>query len=185
MSLIEITAIMASIVGVLFSMAKKSQAWVCNIIASGLYSYVFYQNSLYSDMELQGFFILMALYGWWNWSRADQDWVPERSSLRALLGGVAVALLFGMGSGYLHQQYFSSVSFPFLDATLTGLSIWGTWLATRRKIENWIVWIGVDIVYVGMYLNKGLYGTAALYGLFILLALKGYIDWLKPLKNRV
>ena len=184
MSPIEILAIIASLGGVVISMAKKSLAWVCNIIASGLYGYVFYQNGLYSDMELQGFFILMAIYGWWTWSRSEPDWVPEKTSLRTLLAGLLVALLFGAGSGFLHQQYFTSVSFPFLDATLTGLSIYGTWLATRRKIENWIVWIGVDIVYVGMYLNKGLWGTAALYGVFIALALKGYIDWLKPLKNR-
>lgn len=184
MSPIEILAIIASLGGVLLSMAKKSLAWVCNIIASGLYGYVFYQNGLYSDMELQGFFILMAIYGWWTWSRSEPDWVPEKSSLQDLFTGLAVALLFGAGSGFLHQHYFLSVSFPFLDATLTGLSIYGTWLATRRKIENWIVWIGVDIVYVGMYVNKGLWGTAALYLVFIALALKGYIDWLKPLKNR-
>ena len=184
MSPMEILAIIASLGGVLLSMAKKSLAWVCNIVASGLYGYVFWQNNLYSDMELQGFFILMALYGWWTWSRSEKDWVPERSSYKALWAGLMVALLFGMGSGFLHQQYLTSVSFPFLDATLTGLSIYGTWLATRRKIENWIVWIGVDIVYVGMYVNKGLWGTAALYAVFIVLAIKGYIDWLKPLKNR-
>ena len=184
MSSIEILAIIASLGGVLLSVAKKSLAWVCNIIASGLYGYVFYQNGLYSDMELQGFFIVMALYGWWTWSQSEQNWVPEKSSLQALLVGLVVALLFGAGSGFLHQRYFPSVSFPFLDATLTGLSIYGTWLATQRKIENWIVWIGVDIVYVGMYLNKGLYGTAALYGVFIVLASKGYIDWLKHLKDR-
>ena len=182
MSPIEIAAIIASLGGVVLSMAKKSIAWVCNIIASGLYGYVFYQNGLYSDMELQGFFILMALYGWWSWSRSELDWVPEKSSLRALFGGLAVALLFGAGSGFLHLQYFTSVSFPFLDATLTGLSILGTWLATRRKIENWIVWIGVDIVYVGMYVQKALWGTAALYLVFIILAVKGYIDWRKYLK---
>ena len=135
-------------------------------------------------MELQGFFILMAAYGWWTWSTSELDWVPEKSSLRALLIGLMVALLFGAGSGLLHQQYFPSVSFPFLDATLTGLSILGTWLATRRKIENWIVWIVVDIAYVGMYATKELWGTAALYLVFIILALKGYLDWLKPLKNR-
>ena len=184
MSQIEILAIIASLGGVLFSMAKKSLAWMCNIIASGLYGYVFYQNGLYSDMELQGFFILMAAYGWWTWSKSELDWVPEKSSLRALLIGLMVALLFGAGSGLLHQQYFPSVSFPFLDATLTGLSILGTWLATRRKIENWIVWIVVDIAYVGMYVHKELWGTAALYLVFIILALKGYLDWLKPLKNR-
>jgi nicotinamide mononucleotide transporter len=184
MSAIEICAIIASVSGVLLSMAKKSLAWLCNIVASGLYGFVFYQNGLYSDMELQGFFILMAAYGWWTWSRSELDWKPERASKAQISGGLLVALLFGAGSGFLHQQYFTSVSFPYLDATLTGLSILGTWLATRRKIENWIIWVSVDIVYVGMYLSKGLWETAVLYGVFIVLALKGYTDWLKTLKNR-
>ncbi|WP_395616916.1 nicotinamide riboside transporter PnuC [Aquirufa sp.] len=183
MSLVEILAIIASLAGVFLSMAKKSAAWICNIIASGLYGYVFWQNGLYSDMELQGFFILMALYGWWTWSRAEQNWKPERASNSQLMGGLAIALLFGAGSGFLHLNYFPSVSFPFLDASLTGLSIYGTWLATRRKIENWLVWIVVDIAYVGMYATKELWGTAALYLVFIILAIKGYLDWLKPLKN--
>ena len=182
--MIEAAGIITSILGVYFSSQRKSIAWVWNIIASGIYMYVFYMARLYSDMELQGFFILMAVYGWWTWSRSAQDWTPEKSSLKTLAGGLTIALLFGMGSGYVHQHYFPSVSFPFVDATLTGLSIYGTWLATQRKIENWLVWIGVDIVYVGMYANKDLWGTAALYLAFVVLALKGYIDWLKPLKNR-
>ena len=63
MSLVEILAIIASLAGVFLSMAKKSAAWICTIFASGLYGYIFWQNGLYSDMELQGFFILMAIYG--------------------------------------------------------------------------------------------------------------------------
>jgi nicotinamide mononucleotide transporter len=184
MSVLEILAILASVAGVLFSMARKSLAWPSNIIASGLYSYIFCQSGLYSDMELQGFFILMALYGWWNWSRSEQDWNPEKSSFLPLGIGLMVALFFGAGSGYLHRLYFPSVSFPYLDATLTGLSIFGTWLASQRKIENWLVWMGVDFIYVGMYINKGLWGTALLYFAFIILATKGYLDWSKSLKNR-
>ena len=184
MSSIEIFAILASLAGVILSMGRKSLAWLFNILASGLYGYIFWQSGLYSDMELQVFFILMAAYGWWSWSQSEADWKPERASKAQISGGLLVALLFGAGSGYLHTVYFSSVSFPYLDATLTGLSMYGTWLATQRKIENWIIWVGVDIVYVGMYLSKGLWGTALLYGVFILLAIKGYLDWHKPLKNR-
>jgi nicotinamide mononucleotide transporter len=184
MSSVEILAIIASLAGVILSMERKSLAWLCNIIASGLYGYIFWRSGLYSDMELQGFFILMAAYGWWNWSQSEAGWKPEKSPYLPLLKGLMIALLFGAGSGYLHTLYFRSVSFPYLDATLTGLSIYGTWLATKRKIENWIVWIIVDFAYVGMYLSKGLWGTAVLYGVFILLAFKGYLDWHKQLKDR-
>ena len=184
MSSVEILAIIASLAGVFFSMARLNIAWPCNIFASGLYGYIFWQNGLYSDMELQGFFILMAAYGWWNWSQSEDNWKPEKTSFLPLVIGLFFALLFGAGSGYLHLIYFPSVSFPFLDASLTGLSILGTWLATQRKLENWLVWIGVDIVYLGIYLNKGLWGTAALYGVFVLLAIKGYRDWRKQLIDR-
>ena len=184
MSSIEILAIIASLAGVILSMGRKSLAWLCNILASGLYGYIFWQSGLYSDMELQGFFILMAAYGWWNWSQSEADWKPEKSSYLPLFIGLMIALLFGVGSGYLHLRYFPAVSFPFLDATLAGLSIYGTWLATKRKIENWIVWIIVDFAYVGMYLSKGLWGTAVLYGVFIILAIKGYVDWHKHLKDK-
>jgi len=184
MSSVEILAIIASLAGVILSMGRKSLAWLCNILASGLYGYIFWQSGLYSDMELQVFFILMAAYGWWNWSQSEVNWKPERASKAQISGGLLIALLFGAGSGYLHTLYFPTVSFPYLDATLTGLSIYGTWLATKRKIENWIVWIIVDLAYVGMYLSKELWGTAVLYGVFILLAIKGYVDWRKQLKDR-
>jgi nicotinamide mononucleotide transporter len=184
MSSIEILAIIASLAGVILSMGRKSLAWLCNILASGLYGYIFWKSGLYSDMELQGFFILMAAHGWWNWSQSEVNWNPERASKAQISGGLLIALLFGAGSGYLHTLYFPTVSFPYLDATLTGLSIYGTWLATKRKIENWIVWIIVDLAYVCMYLSKGLWGTAVLYGVFILLAIKGYVDWRKQLKDR-
>ena len=72
MSPIEILAIIASLGGVVLSMAKKSLAWVCNIIASGLYGYIFYQNGLYSDMELQGFFIAMGIYGFYQWRKEEK-----------------------------------------------------------------------------------------------------------------
>ena len=87
MSTIEILAILAALGGVILSMAKKSAAWICNILASGLYGYVFWGNGLYSDMELQGFFILMALYGWWTWSRSERNWKPEGARLGQLITG--------------------------------------------------------------------------------------------------
>ncbi|MEY2636821.1 MAG: hypothetical protein RLZZ197_1297 [Bacteroidota bacterium] len=117
MSSVEILAIIASLAGVILSMGRKSLAWLCNILASGLYGYIFWQSGLYSDMELQGFFILMAAYGWWNWSQSEADWKPEKSPYLPLFIGLMVALLFGAGSGYLHTLYFPSVSFPYLDAT--------------------------------------------------------------------
>jgi nicotinamide mononucleotide transporter len=98
-----------------------------------------------------------------------------------LIIGLLASLVFGGISGYLHQRYAPNVSFPYLDACLTGLSIWGTYLAAKRKIENWVLWILVDFVYIGMYMQKGIPGTSALYGLFICMAFYGYRSWQKKM----
>jgi nicotinamide mononucleotide transporter len=70
-----------------------------------------------------------------------------------------------------------------LDGVLAGLSVWATWLSTKKKIANWIVWIGVDLMYIGLYAQKEMWGTACLYAVFIGLAWKGYREWSITLKS--
>jgi nicotinamide mononucleotide transporter len=89
--------------------------------------------------------------------------------------------MFGIISGFLHQKYTSNASFPYLDATLTGSSIWGTWLAANKKIENWWVWILADLIYIGMYFQKDLYVTGCLYLIFVVFAIQGLISWKKKM----
>jgi nicotinamide mononucleotide transporter len=92
-----------------------------------------------------------------------------------------IALLYGLVAGYLHERYTTQVKNPYWDACLAGLSILGTFWAAQRKIENWILWILVDIAYVGMYIVNGLHGTAALYAIYIILAIYGWTSWYKKL----
>ncbi|MHA8050738.1 nicotinamide riboside transporter PnuC [Aquirufa sp. ROCK-SH2] len=176
---IEIAGIISSILGVYFSIQQKSIAWLWNIIASLLFGLLFFQIGLYSDAELQGFFILMAVFGWIKWAKNSEEWIPENSSKKEIAAGLLFTICFGLISGFLHQSYSQNVSLPYLDASLTGLSIWGTWLAARKKTENWYVWIIADTIYVGMYIQKGLIGTSILYLIFIALAVKGLISWKK------
>jgi len=178
---VEWAGIVCSLLGVYFSAKQARIAWIWNIIASAMYGYLFYGLGLFSDMELQGFFILMALFGFFKWTRVNAKWIPEKSTRKEIWLGILASLVFGGISGFLHQKYVPNVSFPFLDACLTGFSIWGTYLAAKRKIENWWVWILVDMVYIGMYLQKGIPGTSALYGLFILMAFYGFHSWQKKM----
>jgi len=176
---IEIIGIFSSILGVYYSIQQKSISWLWNILASILFGLLFFQIGLYSDAELQVFFILMALFGWIKWKNKETNWIPQHSSQLSILVGICFTVGFGCLSGYLHQSYAKNVSLPYWDASLTGLSIWGTWLAANKKIENWYVWILADMIYVGMYIQKGLYGTSLLYLLFVALAFQGLISWRK------
>jgi nicotinamide mononucleotide transporter len=179
--MIEASGVIASMLGVYFSSQRKSSAWVWNIIASSIYMYVFFKAGLYSDMELQGIFILMAVYGLYQWNQVEATWKPSKNSLIQIILGLLAAGLYGIVAGYLHVIFTSQVKAPYWDATLTGMSILGTYWAAQRKIENWILWIFVDIAYVGMYLDNRLWGTAALYTVFICMAIFGWLSWRKQL----
>jgi nicotinamide mononucleotide transporter len=180
--MIEAAGIVTSLLGVYYSSQRKSIAWVWNIIASGIYMYVFYMARLYSDMELQGVFILMAMYGLYEWKQVQTAWKPEQNSWTQNFVGLALAGCYGIIAGYLHDRFSTQVKSPYWDATLTGLSMLGTYWAAQRKIENWILWICVDLAYVGMYLVNGLRGTAALYLVFVFMAIYGWISWHNKLK---
>ncbi len=180
--MIEIVGMISSLLGVYFSTQRHWIAWVWNIIASSIYMYVFYQAGLYSDMELQGIFILMGLYGLYQWRTAESAWKPEKSSSTFILISLMIAGIYGMAAGYLHENYTENAQNPYWDASLTGLSFIGTYWASKRRIENWILWIFVDCAYVLMYIVNGLEWTAGLYGVFILMAIRGWIQWHKELK---
>jgi nicotinamide mononucleotide transporter len=164
---LEYAGIATALLGIFYSIKQNKIAWIWNFIASFIYGILFYQVGLYSDMELQGVFMAMALYGFVQWNRPIQF-------------GIGGSLIFGFVSGYFHREI-PNVSLPFLDATLTGFSIWGTYLAAKRKIENWMVWMFVDILYIGVYIYKGMNGTAILYSVFLLFAFRGFYAWRKKL----
>ncbi|CAM4227873.1 hypothetical protein EWU23_10110 [Cytophagaceae bacterium 50C-KIRBA] len=179
----EFSGIICSILGVYFSIQQHLAAWIWNILGSLLFGILFYQHGLYSDMELQGFFIAMGLYGFYQWRKEDSHWKAEKSSTPLLIWGILFSLSYGMVVGFLHTRLTHWVSFAYLDATLTGLSIFGTWLAINKKIENWILWIIIDIIYVLMYIQKELWGTSLLYTLFIFLAIRGLYQWKNSLRS--
>ena len=181
--MIEWIGVGTALLGVLFSMRRHWMAWVWNIISSGVYLVVFYGQQLYADMELQGLFIVLGVFGLFSWNRSEENWRAEHTHFKSICIGVLFSMAFGLGLGFLHQHYVTDVSFPYLDGALAGFSVWATWLAAKKKIANWLVWIGVDVMYVGLYIQKEMWGTACLYALFIGLAYKGYRDWSNTLKS--
>lgn len=179
----EFSGIICSLLGVYYSIQQQLAAWIWNILGSILFGILFFQHGLYSDMELQGFFIVMGLYGFYQWRKEEENWKAEKSNWQSLILGISFSLAYGLIVGYLHSRLTHLVSFAYVDASLTGLSIFGTWLAINKKIENWILWIIIDIIYVLMYIQKALWGTSALYILFIFLAIRGLYQWKKSLKS--
>lgn len=143
---------------------------------------LFFEKRLYADFGLQFLYIALALQGWYLWlyggTNRTELHVTRASRSDALQ--TAVLVLVGLPALMLYLQKINGAA-PFLDALITVLSVVAQVLLNRKRLENWFVWMAVDVVSVGLFLSKGLYLTAFLYTLFFVLCLRGYREWrLKP-----
>lgn len=151
-----------------------------------LYFFVFLQAKLYSDMLLQPFFFAVQVYGWWNWVRSRQESGEvrvETLSLRDRLLWAAATVAASMAWG-MAMHRFTDAAYPFIDAFVAGASVSAQILLARRKLENWLVWILVDIVAIGLYWSRGLQWTAGLYCLLLMLCIAGFVDWRRKLAEQ-
>ena len=144
-----------------------------------LYALVFYRARLYSDTLLQGFFFAANLYGWQQWlaGRSDNGVVAVRTlSGRARMGWLAAILVLTLGWGTLMHRLTDAAA-PYWDASIAMGSVAAQILLAKRYVDNWPLWVAVDVAAIGLYVVKDLPLTAALYGLFLILACLGWREW--------
>jgi nicotinamide mononucleotide transporter len=178
-SILEIIASVLGVANIILIIRRNIWNYPFALVMVALFGFIFYGAKLYSDAGLQVFFFAVNLYGWWAWSRsrADEgDIVVERLSgigrLLWIVGSLIAIALWGM-----FMAANTDASYPYWDAAVAMLSVAAQILMTRRYIENWHWWIVVNGISVPLYLTKGLYLTTGLYGLFLILAVLGLIEW--------
>lgn len=144
-----------------------------------LIGFVVFEARLYSDALLQAFFVAANCYGWLNWLRSREragEVTVERMSgaSRAAwaIGWVIATIAWGAA-----MHLFTNASYPWWDAAIAIASVAGQLLMAQRRIENWLIWIAVDLASVPLYLAKGLYLFAGLYVIYLALACWGLFDW--------
>ena len=147
----------------------------------GLYIFVFYEERLYAEAALQVFFILAQLWGWRLWlkvggedNRVPVRWLDGMSRAVWLMVTAAVSVNLGWA---MHQ--FTNAVLPYADAGIAGASVAAQILLAYRRIENWLIWIAIDIASILLYIDRGLYPTAGLYGGFLVLSLIGLKEWIE------
>ena len=153
-------------------------------IANFIFSIVlFYNSRLYGDMSLQFVFIIVSLYGWWNWvyGAKDRAELPvTRVASAAMMVLLAATVVMTLVFHYVLQTYTPSTT-PWPDAVTTALSLTAIYMQSRKWIENWVVWIIADVLYIGLYIYKHLNLYAVLYVLFMGMCVAGYVEWRKSL----
>ncbi len=179
---LELAAFVLSLWMVERNLRVNPLAWPLAMLASALYGLLFLHHRLYGEAGLQLVFIVAAAWGWWQWlhgHEADGSQLRVHRLRRAqrwqLLLAVAAAWpLFG-----LLLRHYTDSDVPFLDALPTVGSLAGQVLLARKRVENWLVWLAVNVVSVGLFAVKGLWLTVLLYSLFALLSVVGWRAWLR------
>ncbi len=179
MRFVEAAAVVLTLLSVIFQIYENIWGWPTTIAGVALYAIVFHHERLYADMGLQGVYIALGIYGWYEWLHGGEAH-SERKVSNAPRNVQAIAYFVGAVASIILAiilRRTTNAALPFVDSTLTSYSLVAQWLMTRKYIENWIVWIAVDVVYVGMFIFKRLYMTAGLYFVFMFLCVRGYLEW--------
>lgn len=181
MSELEIAAVVISFWGIWLTAKRRMLCWPVNLLACALYFKLFLDVRLYSDMTLQALFGLAILYGWFCWLRGERDsgnvLVEPLSPLRAA-AGLASGAVGAIAIGWFTSRY-TNAALPWMDSALSSFSLVAQYWTARRHAASWLLWITVDVLYVGMFAFKDLWPTAGLYAAMVGLAVMGYRRWSK------
>ena len=176
---LELVAVLLGLANIVLLVFRSVWNYPFGIVMVLLYFFVFSEAKLYSDALLQIFFLVVQLYGWWHWVRNKAETgaiVVETLPVRALLliAAASLAAIFGWGA-LMHR--FTDASYPWWDGSVAILSVVAQILLARRYIENWAIWILVDLISIGLYAAKGLWPTLGLYVVFLIISVLGLIEW--------
>src|SRR5215213_1390213 len=155
----EILAVLFGIVSVYLSTREHIWSWPTALVNVALYFVVFFEAKLYADMGLQVVYFGLSLYGWYEWLYGGENRTElhvSRTSrplgVRLLVIGVVCAVVLGT-----LLARFTDAALPYVDSATTSTSLVAQWMMTRKILENWAVWMAVDVVYIGMFIYKRLY----------------------------
>lgn len=184
-SWLEGIAVFFGILSVWYAKKENILVFPTGIISVLIYVYICFFAKLYADMGINFVYFVMSVYGWYNWSRKDDakavvpiSWCTKKDHL---ISAVMLAGFFVTLSYFLSNYTDSNV--PVIDSATTSIFIVGMWLMARKKIENWIYWIIGDVISIPLYFYKDLALTSIQFTVFLVLAIMGFIEWRKKLRE--
>ena len=178
----ELSAAGLGFIAIYLQIKQNVWYWLVSIIMVSMYIYIYVDARLYADMSLQVYYLIISFYGWYMWlfgkkinNHKTQLPVSTSTVPTLVVSGLVSILLFFIIAWILQQ--FTNSDLPYWDSFTTSLSFVATWMLARKKIENWLIWIVVDAVSIGIYIYKELYPTAILFTFLTILAAVGYKKW--------
>ncbi len=184
-SLVEWVAVALALAYVLLATRQSLWCWPAAGVSAAIYLLLFARAGLTMQAVLQAFYVAMAVYGWIAWRAGHGQagelsvsaWPARRHFAAAALVIVAtVANVYMLGGD-------ESAFVRYADSFVAWGSVIATWMMTRKVIENWLYWIVFDLVAAALYFSQGFHATAGLFVVYVVLAVRGYLQWRKDLEN--
>lgn len=178
MSAWEAAAVLLAVTYLLLAIRQNAWCWPAALLSASIYLVLMFQSRLYMQSVLQLFYMAMAVYGWVHWQRDTEDGPPMvlswgRSDHIVPLLVIAIP---GLLIGFL-LAHLTAAAFPYLDALAACGAIVTTWMVARKVLQNWHYWFVIDAVSVYLYASQGLWLTALLFMVYLVLILVGYRQW--------
>jgi nicotinamide mononucleotide transporter len=179
MSAWEIAAVLLGITYLLLAMRENALCWYAAFASTAIYLVLFWQVDLVMESLLQVYYLGMAVYGWWHWRHGGaQDnalpisrWPPQRHLI--VIGSVLVgSALVGFA-----LSRFTDAALPYLDSFTTIGAVITTWMVAHKILENWLYWLVIDAASMWLYIDRGLFLTALLFAVYLVIVVFGFIEW--------
>ena len=178
---LDITTTALGLAYILLEYKASVWMWVVGFVMQSLGIVLYYQKGLYADCGMEFYYLAMTVYGFIAWMRHSskkQDLPIRHMPKKTVILWLGISAVIWLVIWFLLIRFTDS-QVPILDAFTTALSIVGIWALARKYLEQWFVWIVVDVVTCGLYFFKGIPFKASLYGLYVVIAVFGYLKWRK------
>ena len=181
----EAFAVVMGLTYVLLILRRNRWGWLAGALSSCVYVGIAARARLPMQSVLQGYYVVMSVYGWISWTRnaQEQDGRIFRWPLRRHLLAVVLILAASMLSARLLASE-TQAAWPLLDSLATWTSLLATWLVARSVLENWCYWICADVIMVFLFVRQGYVPTAGLFSSYIVMAVYGFRAWLRRYRQQ-
>ena len=179
----EALAVALALAYLVLAIREHAGCWPAGIASTAIYLALFFRARLYAEAALQVFYIAISVYGWLRWARPARQPPVVRWSLARHARALALIVALAAANGAALAT-FTPAALPYLDALVAWASVVTTWMVARKVLENWLYWFVIDAVSIGIYASRGLWLTAALFVLYLVLIVRGYARWRQRLEVR-
>ena len=182
---LEIAGVIVGLIYLWLEYRASVWLWAASIVMPAIYIFIYAESGFYADMGINIYYLVASIYGWAAWLRRGDDGQPLKithTPRKMVLPLVAVGTIAMVVITYVLLNYTDS-TVPYGDSFTTALSVVALYMLARKQAEQWLVWLVVDAVSCALYISKGIHLTAALYGLYTILAWVGYRRWLKMIEE--